>query len=60
LDNVVMDLEASCREAAWVRSRMETIEIGAVQLGADLEVIEQYDAFVRPVAFPGSARSARS
>jgi hypothetical protein len=52
VDDVVMDLEASCREAAWVRSRMETIVIGAVRLGADLEVVEEDDALVRPVAFP--------
>ncbi|HEY8545271.1 MAG TPA: 3'-5' exonuclease [Acidimicrobiales bacterium] len=49
---VAMDLEASCWEAAWVRSRMETIEIGAVRLGPDLEPVEEYDTFVRPVAYP--------
>ena len=47
-----MDLEASCWEAAWVRHRMETIEIGAVRLDAALQVVDEYDAFVRPVAFP--------
>lgn len=47
-----MDLEASCWEAAWVRHRMETIEIGAVRLDAAFAVVDEYDAFVRPVAFP--------
>lgn len=47
-----MDLEASCWEAAWVRHRMETIEIGAVRLDAARQLVEEYDTFVRPVAFP--------
>lgn len=47
-----MDLEASCWEQAWARSRMETIEIGAVRLDADLRVVDEYATFVRPVAFP--------
>lgn len=47
-----MDLEASCWEAAWVRHRMETIEIGAVRLDEGLEVVDEYDSFVRPTAFP--------
>jgi inhibitor of KinA sporulation pathway (predicted exonuclease) len=49
---VVMDLEASCWEAAWVRHRMETIEIGAVRLDGALQVVDEFDTFVRPVAFP--------
>jgi 3'-5' exoribonuclease 1 len=52
VEHVVMDLEASCWEAAWVRHRMETIEIGAVRLGGSLEVVDEFDSFVRPVAFP--------
>jgi 3'-5' exoribonuclease 1 len=46
---VVMDLEASCWEAAWVRHRMETIEIGAVRLDGSLRVVDEFDSFVRPV-----------
>lgn len=49
---VVVDLEASCWEAAWVRHRMETIEIGGVRLGADREVVGEFDTFVRPVVVP--------
>jgi inhibitor of KinA sporulation pathway (predicted exonuclease) len=49
---IAMDLEASCWEAAWVRHRMETIEIGAVRLDDALGVVEEYDSFVRPVVVP--------
>jgi 3'-5' exoribonuclease 1 len=49
---VVVDLEASCWDAAWVRHRMETIEIGAVRLDESLSVIDQFDSFVRPVVVP--------
>lgn len=49
---VVVDLEATCWEAAWVRHRMETIEIGAVRLGETLDVEDEFDAFVRPVVVP--------
>jgi 3'-5' exoribonuclease 1 len=49
---VVADLEASCWEAAWVRHRMETIEIGAVRLDESLDVVDEFDSFVRPVVVP--------
>jgi 3'-5' exoribonuclease 1 len=52
MQTIVVDLEASCWEAAWVRKRMETIEIGAVRLDANLAVVDEFDSFVRPVAFP--------
>lgn len=52
MQHVVVDLEASCWEAAWVRHRMETIEIGAVRLDEELEVVDEFDAFVRPVIVP--------
>ncbi len=47
-----MDLEASCWEAAWVRHRMETIEIGAVRLDEAMGVVDEFDSFVRPVVVP--------
>lgn len=49
---VVVDLEASCWEAAWVRHRMETIEIGAVRLDEALQPVDEFDTFVRPVVVP--------
>jgi 3'-5' exoribonuclease 1 len=49
---VVIDLEASCWEAAWVRHRMETIEIGAVRLDDGLDAVDEFDEFVRPVGIP--------
>ncbi|HEY8527174.1 MAG TPA: exonuclease domain-containing protein [Acidimicrobiales bacterium] len=50
--DVVADLEASCWKAAWARHRVETIEIGAVRLDDDLRVVDELDAFVRPVVVP--------
>jgi inhibitor of KinA sporulation pathway (predicted exonuclease) len=52
MEHVVMDLEASCWEAAWVRHRMETIEIAAVRLDEAYDAVDEFDSFVRPVAFP--------
>lgn len=49
---VVVDLEASCWEAAWVRHRMETIEIGAVRLDQSMQVRDEFTSFVRPVVVP--------
>jgi 3'-5' exoribonuclease 1 len=49
---VALDLEASCWEAAWVRHRMETIEIGAVRLDDELEPVDEFDELVRPVVVP--------
>lgn len=49
---VVVDLEASCWKAAWVRHRMETIEIGAVRLDDALRAVDEFDSFVRPVVVP--------
>jgi inhibitor of KinA sporulation pathway (predicted exonuclease) len=46
---IVVDLEASCWEAAWARQRMEIIEIGAVRLDDELAVADEFDSFVRPV-----------
>jgi 3'-5' exoribonuclease 1 len=52
VQQIVVDLEASCWEAAWVRHRMETIEIGAVRLDERLEQVDEFDSFVRPVIVP--------
>src|SRR5438128_11442214 len=49
---VIVDLEATCWDEPRSRDRMETIEIGAVRLDAGLDVVDEYDAFIRPVVEP--------
>lgn len=49
---IVFDLEATCWEEGQAMDRMETIEIGAVKLGPDLEMLGEYSAFVRPTREP--------
>ncbi|GAA3977571.1 3'-5' exonuclease [Allohahella marinimesophila] len=51
---MIVDLEATCCEEGTIpRHANEIIEIGAVMLDAEsLEIIDQYEAFVRPVRYP--------
>lgn len=45
---LVFDLEATCWEGGQSVERMETIEIGAVRLDAELKAAGEHSAFVRP------------
>lgn len=48
---VIVDLEATC----WAeknREKMETIEIGAVKLSDDLQVVDEFNSFIKPVVEP--------
>ena len=49
---IIVDVEATCWEnSSWQRrQQMEIIEIGAVRLGQDLDVIDEFGSFVQPVA----------
>ena len=47
-----MDLEATCWEDRSKSPDMETIEIGAVKLDAAFTVVEEFQAFIRPVVEP--------
>lgn len=49
MNYIVFDLEASCGEGV-VQS--EIIEIGAVKLNEKLEVVDEFQAFIRPVIHP--------
>jgi inhibitor of KinA sporulation pathway (predicted exonuclease) len=51
---LVLDLEATCcNQETLQRSETETIEIGAVMVEAQsLEVIDEFQTFVRPVRYP--------
>ena len=51
---IVVDLEATCWENVRDYERMETIEIGAVELpAADAPPCREFSRFIRPVAEPG-------
>ncbi|MFH1723762.1 MAG: 3'-5' exonuclease [Elusimicrobiota bacterium] len=53
MDYVIVDLEATCWEADASIADKEIIEIGAVRLdGGDLQVVDEFDAFVRPLRHP--------
>ncbi|MHC5538348.1 exonuclease domain-containing protein [Singulisphaera rosea] len=50
---IVVDLEATCWENVRDYDRMETIEIGAVELvAADTPSCREFSRFIRPVAEP--------
>lgn len=51
---IVLDLEASCWDNSQriPREESEIIEIGAVKLNQDYEILEEFDTFVRPTFHP--------
>jgi 3'-5' exoribonuclease 1 len=52
--DIIVDVEATCWDGPRERDRdhMEIIEIGAVRLDEHLEILDEFDAFVRPVVEP--------
>ena len=46
---IVMDVEATCWERGTDLNSQEIIEIGAVKLDGSLELLGQFDSFVRPL-----------
>ena len=51
MNYIVLDLEATC-EKDNPHFNKEIIEIGAVKLTDSFEIIDTYDAFVRPILNP--------
>jgi len=49
---LIIDLEATCWENHRNKDNMETIEIGAVLVNNDYEVIEGYQIFIKPIKNP--------
>lgn len=51
---LIVDLEATCCDQQSIpRDEMETIEIGAVMVGAEtLSIIDEYQTFIKPVRHP--------
>jgi inhibitor of KinA sporulation pathway (predicted exonuclease) len=52
MQHIFLDLECTCWKIDHVRTKMETIEIGAVKCGPDFQVEAEFDHFVRPVVVP--------
>ena len=48
----MVDVEATCWDQPRPRERTEIIEIGAVRIGGDLAVVDEFASFVRPVVEP--------
>ena len=48
---ILYDLEATCWRTSRPK-RVEIIEVGAVKVNADLEIVSEYCAFVRPLVHP--------
>jgi 3'-5' exoribonuclease 1 len=49
---VVMDLESTCWKGETQVKDQEIIEVGAVKLSESLDIIGQYDRFIRPTKNP--------
>ena len=48
---IIFDLEASCWDQ-WDQGQNETIEIGAVLINEEKEIISEFEQFVKPIRFP--------
>lgn len=52
MNYIVFDLEATCIEDRNVRFQNEIIEIGAVKLNEKLEIVDTFEAFIKPKLNP--------
>ncbi len=52
MDFIIVDLEATCWEHEKNREKMEIIEIGAVRMNSKLEILDDFESFIRPFASP--------
>ncbi len=51
MNYVIFDLEATCWDQ-WDKSQNETIEIGAVLINDQKEIVSEFEAFIKPIKFP--------
>jgi inhibitor of KinA sporulation pathway (predicted exonuclease) len=50
---LALDVEATCDDGPTVpRQEMETLEIGAIILSAECEVIDEFQTFIKPIRHP--------
>ena len=53
MNKLIVDLEATCcADDSFPRHEMETIEIGAVMVNKNLDIIGEYSTFIKPVRNP--------
>ena len=51
MNYIVFDLEATCWDQ-YDRSDNETIEIGALKISKNKEVISEFQKFIKPLKYP--------
>lgn len=51
MNYVIFDLEATCWYQ-WDKSQNETIEIGAILINDQKEIVSEFEAFIKPIRFP--------
>ena len=51
MNYIVLDLEATCWEG-HDKSRNETIEIGAVKVNSNKQIVSEFEKFIKPIRFP--------
>ena len=51
MNYVIVDLEATCWDQ-WDKSQNETIEIGAVLVNDQKEIVSEFMTFIKPIKFP--------
>lgn len=51
MNYVVLDLEATCWDQ-WEKRQNETIEIGAILINDEKEIISEFQRFIKPLRFP--------
>ena len=51
MNYIILDLEATCWEG-HDKSRNETIEIGAVKINSDKQIVSEFQEFIKPIRFP--------
>lgn len=52
MNYIIVDLEATCWPNEKQKEKMEIIEIGAVKLVENLEMLNEFGSFVRPICSP--------
>jgi len=51
MNYIIFDLEATCWDG-WDKSQNETIEIGAVLVNENKEIVSEYSEFIKPLKYP--------
>lgn len=52
MNYIILDLEATCWQDRSIKRQSEIIEIGAVKINERREVIDEFNAFIRPQLHP--------